>query len=53
MIEGMIANFREESGPVTHAGDVAEAVWHAASDPNAPFWLPAGEDAVQWMAEAK
>jgi len=53
MIEGMIANFREESGPVTHAGDVAEAVWHAASDPNAPFWLPAGEDAVQWMTEAK
>ena len=53
MIEGMIANFREESGPVTHAGDVAEAVWHAASDPNAPLWLPAGEDAVQWMAEAK
>ena len=53
MIEGMIANFREESGPVTHAGDVAEAVWHAASDPNAPFWLPAGEDAVQWMVEAK
>ena len=53
MIEGMIANFREVSGPVTHAGDVAQAVWHAATDPNAPLWIPAGEDAVQWMAEAK
>jgi hypothetical protein len=34
MIEGcMIAGFREESGPVTHAGDVAAAVWRAAVDP--------------------
>lgn len=52
MIEGMMANFREESGPITHAGDVAQAIWHAASDPNAPLWIPAGADAVQWMAEA-
>src|ERR1700679_3997471 len=27
MIEGMIARFREESGPVTHAADVAAAIW--------------------------
>lgn len=52
MIEGMIANFREESGPVTHAADVAAAVWQAATDPNAPLMIAAGEDAVQWMAEA-
>ena len=52
MIEGMIANFREESGPVTHVTDVAEAVWRAATDPGAPFRIAAGEDAVQWMAEA-
>lgn len=52
MIEGMIARFREDSGPVTHAGDVAEAVWQAATDPAAPFRIAAGEDAVQWMAEA-
>jgi NAD(P)-dependent dehydrogenase (short-subunit alcohol dehydrogenase family) len=52
LIEGMIANFRENSGPVTHAGDVADAVWRAATDPDAPLWIPAGEDAEKWMAEA-
>ena len=52
LIEGMIAHFREDSGPVTHAGDVAEAVWQVATDANAPFRVPAGADAVQWMAEA-
>ena len=52
MIDGMIAGFRDERGPVTHAADVAAAVWQAATDPNAPLKIPAGEDAVQWMAEA-
>lgn len=52
MIEAMIGNFREESGPVTHAADVAAAVWQAATDPGAPLRIAAGEDAVQWMAEA-
>jgi len=53
LIEGMIANSREDRGPVTHAIDVAEAVWQAATDPNAPLRIPAGEDAVQRMAEAE
>lgn len=53
MIDGMIARFRQESGPVTHAADVAAAVWQAATDPSAPLRIPAGEDAVQWMAEAR
>lgn len=53
LIEGMIANFREDTGPVTYAADVAEAVWHAATDPSAPLRIPAGEDAVQWMAETR
>jgi len=52
LIEGFIASFREDTGPVTHAADVAEAVWQAATDPNAPLRIPAGKDAVQWMAEA-
>lgn len=52
LIEGMIAGFRDNTGPVTHAADVAEAVWRAATDPHAPLRIPAGEDAVQWMAEA-
>jgi NAD(P)-dependent dehydrogenase (short-subunit alcohol dehydrogenase family) len=53
MIEGMIANFREETGPVTYARDVAQAVLRAATDPNAPLKIPAGADAVQWMAEVR
>lgn len=52
LIDGMIANFRDDSGPVTHAGDVAEAVWQAATDADAPLKIPAGADAVQWVAEA-
>jgi len=52
LIEGMIAGFREASGPVTYAADVAAAVWRAATDPSAPLRIAAGEDAVQWMAEA-
>jgi len=52
LIEGMIASFREEGGPVTHAADVAEAVWQAATDPDTALMIPAGADAVQWMAEA-
>jgi len=52
LIEGMIASFREEGGAVTHAADVAEAVWRAATDPDTALMIPAGADAVQWMAEA-
>ena len=36
----------QEDGPVTHASDVAEAVWRAATDPSCPMRLPAGADAV-------
>ena len=51
LIEGMVARFREDSGPVTYAKDVAEAIWQAATDANAPLRIPAGADAVEWMAE--
>ena len=53
LIEDMIANFRDDNGPVTHANDVAEAIWQAATDANAPLRIPAGADAVQWMAESR
>jgi NAD(P)-dependent dehydrogenase (short-subunit alcohol dehydrogenase family) len=52
LIEGMIAQFREDTGPVTHGADVAAAVFEAATNPSAPFKIPAGADAVAWMAEA-
>jgi len=39
------------SGPVTHAEDVAQAVWQAVTDPAAPMRLYAGADAqAQAMA---
>ena len=37
---------RQDGDPVTHASDVAEAVWRAATDPACPMRLPAGADAV-------
>ena len=36
----------QQPGPVTHASDVAEAVWRAATDPSCPMRLAAGADAV-------
>lgn len=36
---------RAEGGPVTHAADVVQAVWRAATDTAPPLRLPAGADA--------
>ncbi len=36
----------ESDVEVTQAGDVAEAVWQAATDPTSPLRIPAGADAV-------
>ncbi|MGJ7531338.1 SDR family oxidoreductase [Variovorax sp. GB1P17] len=47
-----IARMLASTGPETHAKDVAEAVWRAATDPSAPMYIPAGADAVQWAAKA-
>jgi len=44
--ERVFAAVRDTSTPVTHAADVAEAVWHAVTDPSAPMRTPAGADAV-------
>ncbi|QGY31799.1 SDR family oxidoreductase [Pantoea cypripedii] len=45
LMEGILASMQQPQ-PITHAIDVAEAVWRAATDPNAPMRIPAGEDAV-------
>lgn len=47
-----IARMLDASGPITHAQDVAEAVWRAATDPSSPMRMPAGADALAWAAEA-
>ena len=46
MVQQVLAGMRDPSQPVTHAADVAEAVWCAATDPDTPVRLPSGEDAL-------
>ena len=46
----VFAAVRDASTPVTHARDVAEAVWRAVTDPQAPMRIPAGADAVALAA---
>ncbi|KWH21348.1 dehydrogenase [Burkholderia cepacia] len=49
----VVARMLDASGPITHAQDVAEAVWRAATDPSSPMRIPAGADAEAWAAEAR
>ena len=43
----VFAAVRSMDTPVTHAQDVAVAVWQAVTDPAAPMRIPAGADAVE------
>lgn len=52
LVQGILAGFRDTSGPVTEAQDVAEAVWRAVTDPGTPLRTPAGKDAEEWMRAA-
>jgi hypothetical protein len=49
--QGVFTAMGQSPGPVTHALDVAQAVWRAANDPSCPIRIPAGADAVA-LAEA-
>jgi NAD(P)-dependent dehydrogenase (short-subunit alcohol dehydrogenase family) len=49
---GFVASVVNSSEPVTHASDVAAAIWRAVTDPAAPIRIAAGADAEAWMAEA-
>jgi len=53
LIQGFITSVRESAGPVTHALDVATAIWRVATDPSAPMQVPAGADAEAWATEAR
>ncbi|CAB3749052.1 SDR family oxidoreductase [Paraburkholderia humisilvae] len=44
--ERVFAATRDTVTQITHAQDVAEAVWRAVTDPSTPMHLPAGADAV-------
>ena len=52
MLARFVASVQDSSGPMTHAPDVAEAIWRAVTDASAPLHIPAGADAEAWMAEA-
>ncbi|EIJ47634.1 short-chain alcohol dehydrogenase [Herbaspirillum sp. GW103] len=42
----------QDHAQITHASDVAAAVWQAATDTAAPMRIAAGADAVEWMRMA-
>lgn len=48
LVKQVVAQLSDESGPLTHERDVAEAVWRAVTDPSTPMRIPAGEDAEAW-----
>ena len=52
LLQQYIKSVQEDTGPVTYAPDVAEAIWRAATDPFAPLRIPGGADAELWMDEA-
>jgi NAD(P)-dependent dehydrogenase (short-subunit alcohol dehydrogenase family) len=52
MIQQMMARVGNSSGAVTHASDVADAIWRAATGPSVPLYIPAGADAEALMANA-
>ncbi|KWF86805.1 dehydrogenase [Burkholderia diffusa] len=52
-VQQAVARMLDASAPITHAQDVAGAVWRAATDPSSPLRIPAGADAEAWAAEAR
>ena len=52
LVQRVFAGWEQDKGPVTSAGDVAEAVWRAVTDEDAPEHLPAGGDAIAAAAAA-
>ncbi|WP_206244552.1 SDR family oxidoreductase [Novosphingobium terrae] len=52
VVARILEGWQTSTDPVTHASDVAEAVWHAATDPASPMRQPAGADAILWAQNA-
>lgn len=46
LVQQVFTTWEQDKGPVTAAGDVAEAVWQAVTDASAPAHIPAGADAI-------
>jgi NAD(P)-dependent dehydrogenase (short-subunit alcohol dehydrogenase family) len=52
MAQEIFAGWAQSAEVITHAHDVAEAVWYAATDPSSPMRIAAGADAVAVAAAA-
>jgi NAD(P)-dependent dehydrogenase (short-subunit alcohol dehydrogenase family) len=50
-MNAVLSGFQNYAGPVTHAIDVAEAVWQATQNSSTDFRLPAGADAVELFSK--
>lgn len=48
LADQVLAGWQAHTGPVTSADEVAEGIWKAVTDRNAPAHIPAGADAVTW-----
>ena len=46
LVQAVMTRFQQPTDEITTSLDVAEAVWRAATDANAPMRIPAGADAV-------
>lgn len=46
LVQKVFESWSQSTDPVTHASEVAEAVWQAVNDPVSPVRLPAGADAM-------
>ncbi|MCJ7996389.1 SDR family oxidoreductase [Rhizobium cremeum] len=47
VVKSVFAKWEEQAdAEITHADDVAQAIWRAATDPSSPMRIPAGADAV-------
>jgi NAD(P)-dependent dehydrogenase (short-subunit alcohol dehydrogenase family) len=53
LVKTVVVQLGDTSSPITHAQDVAEAVWRAATDPSSPMHIPAGADAEAWAAKVR
>ncbi|WP_375404322.1 SDR family oxidoreductase [uncultured Sphingomonas sp.] len=49
LVQQVFARFEQDTGPVTSAEDVAQAIWRAVTDESSPADFPAGADAVAWL----
>lgn len=49
-VQKVMDHFAEPTEMITHAEDVAKAIWRAATDAKAPLHIPAGADAVALSA---